>query len=143
LLSSRSRPERVNIELEQYEVKIQQYEYEFAQEFTAFQLETTKIKSWYQMSQWNMFMHFINKYLYHNTNLWIRQIRYKESCVHVKLLRQYHHQRLSTQKNIDVYPQIIVDVVKISLNCIELDYLSRNGRLNALSNNNLINKTYC
>jgi len=132
----------LHIELEQYEVKMQQYEYEFEQEWTAFQLETSQTQSWYQMSEWNMFKNFINTYLYHNTNLWIRAIRYKESCVHVKLLQQYHRQRLPTQKNIDVYPQIIVDMAKISLNRIELDYLSRHGRLNVLSNHNLIHKTY-
>lgn len=47
-------------------------------------------------------MHFIKTYLYHNTNLLIRQVRFKESCLHVKLLRKYHCQRLSTYQNIDV-----------------------------------------
>ena len=124
----------LHIKLEQYEIKIQQYEYQFEQEFTAFELETSQTNSLFQMSQWNTLMHFIKTYLYHNTNLLIRQVRYKESCLHVKLSRQYHRQRLSAQKNIDVYPQIIVDAEKVPLNCIELDYLSRNGKFRILPN---------
>jgi len=118
----------LNIELEKYELSIQQYEYEFEQEFTAFQSETSKTNSLCQMSQWNMFMHIIQTYLYHNTNILICQVRYKESCLHMKLLRNSRQQRLSTQKNIDVYPQIIVDIPKVSLNSMQLNYLSHTGK---------------
>jgi len=127
----------LHIKLEQYEIKIQQYEYQFEQEFAAFELETSRTNSLYQISHVNELMHYLKTYLYHNTNLLIRQVRYKESCLHVKLSRQYHRQRLSAQKNIDVYPQIIVDAEKVPLNCIELDYLSRNGKFRILPNNSL------
>ena len=64
-------------------------------------------------------MYFVKIYVYHHTKLLLRQIRYKESCFHVKLLRHHRrHQSLSSSKTIDVYPQIIVDVPKVSLNQI-------------------------
>jgi len=123
----------LNIELEQYEVQIQQYEYQFEQEFLAFKSETSKTNSSYQLNQLNMFMHFVKTYVYHHTKLLIHQIRYKESCLHVKLLRHQNrrrlHQTVETNKMIDVYPQIIVDVPKVSLNRIQLEYLSRTGKL--------------
>ncbi|CAF1128678.1 unnamed protein product [Rotaria magnacalcarata] len=51
----------------------------------------------------------------------------QEACAHVKLVRQYCHHLLSKQQIVDVYPQIIVDVPKVSLNQIQLDYLSKSG----------------
>ncbi|CAF5184550.1 unnamed protein product, partial [Rotaria magnacalcarata] len=41
--------------------------------------------------------------------------------------RQHRRHLLSKQQIVDVYPQIIVDVPKISLNRIQLDYLSKSG----------------
>ncbi|CAM4958271.1 unnamed protein product [Rotaria socialis] len=72
-------------------------------------------------------MTLLKCYLSHYTNRLIRQIRYKEACVHVKLVRRHHRHLLSKQQIVDVYPQIIVDVPKISLNRIQLDYLSKSG----------------
>ena len=121
----------LNIELGQYEIEIQQYEYLYEQELTAFESETCKINSPYQMCQLNMFMYFVKTFLYHYTKRLIRQIRYKESCLHVKLVRHHHRRRqsLATSTVIDVYPQIIVDVPKVSLNRIQLEYLSHTGKL--------------
>ena len=59
----------LNIELGQYEIEIQQYEYLYEQELTAFESETSKINSSYQMCQLNMFMHFVKTYLYHHTKI--------------------------------------------------------------------------
>jgi len=118
----------LNIELEQYEINIQHYECLYEQELIAFKSEIFRTNSSYQMCQFDMLMYFVKAYLYHHTNILIRQIRYKESCLRVKLSRQHHRQLLSTQKIIDVYPQVIVDVTKISLNRIQLNYLSRNGK---------------
>ncbi len=50
------------------------------------------------MRQFDMLMYFVKTYLYHHTNIIIRQIRYKESCRHIKLLRQHQRQLLSTQR---------------------------------------------
>jgi hypothetical protein len=121
----------LNIELGQYEIEIQQYEYLYEQELTAFESETCKINSHYQMCRLNMFMYFVKTFVYHYTNRSIHQIRYKGSCLHVKLVRHQRHRRqpLATSKIIDVYPQIIVDVPKVSLNRIQLEYLSHTGNL--------------
>jgi hypothetical protein len=74
-------------------------------------------------------MHFVKIYVYHYTKLLLRQIRYKESCFRVKLLGHHrHHQSRSPSKIIDVYPHIIVDVPKVTLNQNQLDYLSRTGQ---------------
>jgi hypothetical protein len=117
-----------NVELEQYEINIQHYECLYEQELTTFESETFKTNS-YQMSRLDMLMYFVKIYVYHHTNILMRQIRFKKSCLHVRLSRRHHRQLLSTQKNIDVYPQIIVDVAKISLNRSQLDYLSHNDKL--------------
>ncbi len=75
----------LNIELGQYEIEIQQYKYLYGQELTAFESETCKINSPYQMYGMNMFMYFVKTFLYHYTKRLIRPIRYKESCLHVKM----------------------------------------------------------
>jgi hypothetical protein len=84
-------------------------------------------------------MHFVKIYVYHHTKLLLRQIRYKESCFHVKLLcyhRRRHHAFILSN-TADVYPRIIVDVPKVSLNRNELDYLSRTGKLEIRCNTDL------
>ncbi len=45
---------------------------------------------------------------------------------------------LLNQTKLNVYPQIIVDVPKVSLNQSELDYLSRTGQLRFLRNSSSI-----
>ncbi|CAF5011624.1 unnamed protein product, partial [Rotaria socialis] len=82
----------------------------------------------HQHIQADIFMTLLKCYLSHYTNRLIRQIRYKEACVHVQLVRKHHRHLLSKQQIVDVYPQIIVDVPKISLNRIQLDYLSKSGK---------------
>jgi hypothetical protein len=123
----------LNVELEQYELKIQHYEHLYEQELVAFESEIYKTKPSYQMYYLNELMYFVIIYIYHHTKLFMRHIRYKESCFHVKLLRHHRrHQSLISNKTIDVYPQIIVDVPKVSLNQNQLDYLSRTGQLRFL-----------
>jgi hypothetical protein len=72
-------------------------------------------------------MYDVKIYVHQNTKLFLRQIRYKESCFHAKLLPQ-HPQSSRVNKAVDVYPQIIVDVPHVSLNSHQLDYLSRAGQ---------------
>jgi len=120
----------LNTELEQYELKIQHYEHLYEQELATFQSEIYKTESSYQISFLNELMYYVKIYVYHHTKLLLRQIRYKESCLRVKLLRHHRrHQSRSLNNTIDVYPQIIVDVPKVSLNPNQLDYLSRTGEL--------------
>jgi hypothetical protein len=90
----------LNIELGQSEIELQQYEHLYEQELTTFESETFKINSPYQMYRLDMLMYFVKKYLYHHTNIMIRQIRYKESCIHIKLSRWHQHHLLSTQKTL-------------------------------------------
>ncbi|CAF1531351.1 unnamed protein product, partial [Adineta steineri] len=117
----------LNAELEQYEIKIQHYEYLYQQGLTTLYSQVSNPTSSNHKCQVHIVLHFLKSYFNHHTNLLIRQIRYKESCLHVKL--SSHHRRHSRlkKKTIDVYPQIIVDIPKVSLNRIQLDYLSRNG----------------
>lgn len=120
----------LHTQLELYELKIQHYDHLYEQTLAVFQAEINKTKSFYQMSESNMLMHFIKIYVYHHTKLMLRRIRYKESRLHVKLLRHQHRrQSLPANKTIDVYPRIIVDVPNVSLNHHQLDYLSRTGQL--------------
>jgi hypothetical protein len=129
----------LNVELEQYEIKIQHYEHLYQEDLIAFKTETLKSNSSYQIREFDMLMHIVKTYLYHHTNILICQIRFKESYYHVKLTRRHHHRQLlsTTKQIIDVYLQIIIDIPKISLNQIQLDYLSRNGKLKLLFNSYL------
>jgi hypothetical protein len=131
----------LNAELEQYEIKIQNYEYQYEQELITFNSEISKTNSSYQMCQLNVLTHLVKNYVYHHTKILMRKIRFKESCLHVKLVHRRRrpppvppHQSSPTKKIIDVYPQIIVDVAKVSLNQIQLDYLSHTGKFEYLFN---------
>ena len=118
----------LDVKLQQYETNIQRYEHLYQQELDRFQSDIYKTESSYQISHVNEIMYFVKIYVYHHTKLFIRRIRYKESCLHVKLLRhQRRRQSRIAHKTIDVYPQIIVDVPHVSLNRNQLDYLSRTG----------------
>jgi hypothetical protein len=119
----------LNVKLQQYEMKIQEYEHMYQQELTTFELQHSQTKSSYLKDQMgDMPISLLKTHLNQQTNRFIRQIRYKESCFHTKVLRHHHFHASKTQKTINVYPQVIVDVSKISLNHNQLDYLSRNGK---------------
>jgi hypothetical protein len=137
----------LNVKLEKYEIQIQNYETQYEEELIALKSKTFDTNSSYQMCHFNELIHLIQTYVYHYTNILIRQTRYKESCLHVKLIR--HHRRFcrrrhqssttaaAATKMIDVYPQTIVDVPKVSLNPIQLEYLSRTGKFKLLFNDSL------
>jgi hypothetical protein len=120
----------LNTELEKYELKIQDYEHLYEQQLDIFQSEVYKT-GWSsdQVNHLNEILYSVKTYVYHHTQLLLREIRYKESCFHVKLLRHRRRdQSRSPSDIIDVYPQIIVDVPKVKLNRRQLDYLSRTGQ---------------
>ena len=126
-----SKRQMLNAKLQYYEMKIQKYEHMYHQELTTFTLQHSKTKSSCLKDQMeDMLINLLTAYLNQQTNRFIRQIRYKESCFHTKLLH-HHHSHSSTMKEttINVYPQVIVDISKIFLNYNQLDYLSRNGKL--------------
>ncbi len=111
----------LNSKLENYEMKIQHYEDLYEQELATFQSEIYKVESSYQIEHRNQIMYFVEMYMYHHTQMLLRQIRYDESCFHVKLLHRHRrHQSQSKRK--------IIDVPKVKLNKIQFDYLSRTGQ---------------
>ncbi len=115
----------LNVELERYELQLQHHEQLYENELAIFQSEIYKSKSSYQICHFNELMHLIKTYVTQHTKLLLRQIRYKESAFHIRLLRHYRRRSsLISNKTIDVYPQIIIDVPKVSLNHRQLDYLS-------------------
>ena len=65
----------LNMQLEAYELEIQHYEHLYEQELLTFKSEIYKTKSFHQMSNLEILMHFANTYAYHHTNKVIRQIR--------------------------------------------------------------------
>ncbi|CAF2063118.1 unnamed protein product, partial [Rotaria magnacalcarata] len=116
---------KLNDQLKNYELKLQHYEDLYQTEINIFESKLIQTSLNHQHIQADIFMTLLKCYLSHYTNRLIRQIRYKEACVHVKLVRRHHRHLLSKQQIVDVYPQIIADVPKISLNRIQLDYLSK------------------
>ncbi|CAF4443614.1 unnamed protein product [Rotaria socialis] len=118
---------KLNDQLKNYELKLQNYENLYQTEINIFESKLIQTSVNHQHIQADILMTLLKCYLSHYTNRLIRQIRYKEACVHVKLVRQQRRHLLSKQQIVDVYPQIIADVPKISLNRIQLDYLSKSG----------------
>ncbi|CAF5128061.1 unnamed protein product, partial [Rotaria magnacalcarata] len=116
---------KLNDQLKKYELKLQDYEDLYQTEINIFESKLIQTSLNHQHIQADIFMTLLKCYSSRYTNRLIRQIRYKEACVHVKLVRQHRRHLLSKQQIVDVYPQIIVDVPKISLNRIQLDYLSK------------------
>ncbi|CAF3508627.1 unnamed protein product [Rotaria socialis] len=119
--------QKLNDQLKNYELKLQHYEDLYQTEINIFESKLIQTRLNHQHIQADILMTLLKCYLSHFANRLIRQIRYNEACVHVKLVRQHRRHLLSKQQIVDVYPQIIVDVPKISLNRIQLDYLSKSG----------------
>jgi hypothetical protein len=129
----------LNEELEKYENKIQYYEHLYQQELAVLEIQISNPTSSDHKRQVTILTHFIKQYFSHYTDRFLRQIRYQESWLHAKILRHYRRHSLSSSKKnaTDVYPQIIIDVPKVSLNHSQLEYLSRNGRFDFLLNSYL------
>jgi hypothetical protein len=121
----------LNNELEQYETKIQHYEDLYHQTLHTFQSQILHTHTNHNKDQLDALMHSIALYLNHHIHSWMREIRFKESRVHFKLLHHHNRRQKLSKPNTknDVYPLIIVDIPKISLNRIQLNFLSRNGKL--------------
>lgn len=115
-------------ELQYYETAIQNYE-------GLYQQEITMLKSQIQSTNWTLKNDFfdnlissLKSYFDYHTNSLMRTIRYREACLHRKLLRRCYRFSYARNNIINVYPQIIVDAPKISLSHSQLDYLSRTGK---------------
>ena len=132
-----SKRRMLNVKLQQYEMKTQHYEHLYQQQFNTLQSQLLYPTSSDHQCQVDIVMYFVKSYFDHHTKRLIRQIRYRQSCLHVKLIRQHRHRSLSQKKIIDVYPQVIVDIPKVSLSRIQLDYLSRTGKFTIFLGENL------
>ena len=115
--------------LGQCEIKIHRYEHLYQQEVKTFEFTFLNTNFDGKKRENDMLITLVKTYLNHHTNKLIRKIRYKEACLYANLLRQHCRHSLSKREAIGVYPQIIVDVSRVSLNCLQLDYLPRNGML--------------
>ncbi|CAF4552513.1 unnamed protein product [Rotaria socialis] len=118
-------PRKLNDQLKKYELKLKHYEDLYQNEINMFESKLIQTSLNHQHTQVGISMTLLKYYLSHHTNQLIRQIRYREACVHVKLVRQHHRHLLSKQQIVDVYPHIIADVPTIALNRLQLDYLSK------------------
>lgn len=134
----------LNVEIEKYESKIQEYECLYQRELTAFEHQLLHTNYNHQKDERNNIINCVKTYLNHQTNKWMRTIRFQEACLHRKFLRhrrRYHHSLL--QHNVvHVYPQVIVDASKVLLNPIQLDYLSRNGKQLPSLRNSYLNHSF-
>jgi hypothetical protein len=119
----------LNVELKQYENKIEHYEHLYQQDLNVLQLQILNPTSCNQKRKADMVMNLVKSYLQHHTNSLIRYIRFQESRLHVKLIRQHRRHLLTTKEIVDVYPQVIIDVPKVPMSRMQLNYLSRNGKL--------------
>jgi DNA gyrase/topoisomerase IV subunit B len=127
----------LNKELEKYEQKIQHYEHLYQQELATLHEQILNPPSSKQKWQVETLMYFVKQYFSHHTDRFLRQIRYRESCRHAKLLRHYRRHSALSHKTVDVYPQTIIDVSNIGLNRTQLNYLSHNGEFEILFNSYL------
>ncbi|CAF2134403.1 unnamed protein product [Rotaria magnacalcarata] len=118
---------KLNDQLKNFELKPQHYENLYKTKINIFESKLIDISLNLQHIQVDTLITLPNCYLSHYTDRLIRQIRYKEACVYVKLVRKHRRHLLSKQQIVDMYPQIIVDVPKLSLNRLQLDYLSKSG----------------
>ena len=126
---------KLDIELKEYEEKIHHYKQQYDEEFNILQQQIQNPTDSQQKDTIDAVLYLVQSYFNHYTNKRLRQIRYKETCFHVTLTRhsrRHHrhrqHRSLSEENMINVYPRVIVDVPKISLNRAQLDYLSHKGR---------------
>ena len=119
----------LNVELHEYENKIEHYENLYQQELASLQQQIESTNSYFPQHQTNMLLYIVQSYLTAYTNGLLRQVRFNEACFHVKLTRHRRRRQSFLSYNVvDVYPQVIVDVPKVCLNRLQLEYLSRNGK---------------
>ena len=118
----------LNLELQRYEEDIHRYEQLYQDEFNQLQQQIQNPTSSDYTHQINILMYSVESYLNNYKHRLLRQIRHREACFHANLIRQRRRrQSLMTENNIQVHPQIIVDVPKVALNDAQLQFLSQNG----------------
>lgn len=117
--------------LQDYETKLLDYEHRYQDEFSKLEMQLWKQHYSGARDHYDRMMQCLQDYLNHRSNRTIRTIRYREACVRTalqKLQRRQMSQKSKKKANkVDVYPQVIVDTKKLSLNQRQLDYLSQRG----------------
>lgn len=120
----------LNVELEDYEIAIQDYERSYQEQLLELEQQIRNPSADEHKRQIDTLLYVLHSYLQQLTDRLLRRVRFKESCLRVSLRRQQRRQQQSpsNERRIDVYPQTIVDVSKVALNQMQLDYLSQNGK---------------
>ncbi|CAF1679194.1 unnamed protein product, partial [Adineta ricciae] len=117
----------LNLELQRYEEDIHRYEQLYQEEFNKLRQQILNPTSSDYKHQIDILMYSVESYLNNYKHRLLRQIRHREACFHTNLIRQRRRrQSLMTENNIQVHPQIIVDVQKVALNDAQLQFLSQN-----------------
>ena len=117
--------------LENYETKLLDCEHRYQSEFSHLEIQLCKEHYAETRDYYDHLMQCLQNYLNHRKYRTIRTIRYREAYVRTAL-RKLHRRQMSRKSKkktnkVDVYPQVIVDTRKISLNQRQLDYLSQRG----------------
>ncbi|CAF1449633.1 unnamed protein product [Adineta ricciae] len=103
----------LNLELQRFEEDIHRYEQLYQEEFNKFQQQILNPTSSDYKHQIDILMYSVESYLNNYKGRLLRQIRHREACFHTNLIRQRRRrQSLMTDNNIQVHPQITVDVPK-------------------------------
>lgn len=119
--------------LEKYETSLLDNEDHYQNELCHFERQLWRHHYSENRAHCDLIVQCVQNYLNHRQYRTIRTIRYEEVCVRTALRKL--HRRQTSGKNheknksiVDVYPQVILDVTKTSLNQRQLNYLSHRGK---------------
>lgn len=124
---------QVDRALEQYETNLLENENQYQNELCNFERQLWRSHYSENKAHCDRMVQNVQDYLNRRQNRMMRTIRHGEACVRTALRKLQRNQisRKNKSKNkriVDVYPQVILDVSKTSLNQCQLDYLSQRGK---------------
>ena len=119
--------------LEQYEANLLENENQYQNDLSNFERQLWRYHYSENKAHCDRMVQSVQDYLNRRQHRMMRTIRYGEACVRTALRKLQRNQtsRKNNSKNkriVDVYPQVILDVSKTSLNQRQLDYLSHRGK---------------
>ena len=122
--------------LQDYETKLLDCEHRYQDEFSKLEMQLWKQHYSETRDHYDRMMQSLQDYFDQHKHRTMRTIRYREACVRTALQklqrRQMSRKSKKKAKKVDVYPQVIVDTKKLSLNQRQLDYLSQRGEWNPI-----------
>ncbi|CAF1449613.1 unnamed protein product [Adineta ricciae] len=119
----------LNLELQRYEEDIHRYEQLYQEEFNKLQQQILNPTSSDYKHQIDILMYSVESYLNNYKHRLLRQIRHREAYFHTNLIRQRRRrQSFMRENNIQVHPQIIVDVPKFVILSSMTDHSDVNDR---------------